>query len=134
MTIYTPDSRERVVDGINYEKRDSRHWKDYYKYLKTCLHSTSKIQIQAMVDRIKGSSKACISSDIEIKRILGILGSDFLDEYRTLGFSIAPSAMLGVQLFEYCVFERDNWWYPIPKPKHRIEYPFPHSHYYLRIA
>jgi hypothetical protein len=132
VTIYTPDS-SREVDETNYGKRNNRHWNDFYKYKAFSLHSKSAILIQAMVNEKKGKTKVFISSDIEIKKILDILGCSFLDDYRALGFLITPSAMLGIQLFEYCVFDRGyNWWYPIPK--HQIEYHFPHSHYYLKTA
>ena len=133
VTIYTPDSTLRTVDETNFEKRDNRHWNDFYEYKKTPLYSTSAIPIEAMVNEKKGKSNARISSDIEIKKILGILGKSFSDDYSALSLSITSSAMLGIQLFEYCVFDRGyDWWYHIPK--HKIKEHFPHSHYELKTA
>jgi hypothetical protein len=55
----------------------SRHWHDFANYKGTTLYSMADTQLRAMVSRIKGTSRGFISSDIEIKRTLNILGSSF---------------------------------------------------------
>jgi hypothetical protein len=109
----------------------SPHWNDYVQYKGTSLYLQADIQLRTMVRRIKSTLKALISSDVEIKTILDVLSASFVTDYNTFGFSVSCAAMLGMQLFEICVYDADEWWYPVPKPLlkgHILQ----HSHYQLK--
>jgi hypothetical protein len=109
----------------------SPHWREYFtRYKGTILYPKADILLRDMVNSKK--PKGFISSDIEIKKILDNMGSSFTSSYLDIGFSTGCGAMLGMQLFEICVYDGGyNWWYFIPKPILR-GHLLPHSHYYLR--
>ena len=72
VTIYT-------YDGISFPSVTpdtfmllySRHWDDFSCYKDTTLYSTTDIQLREMTNRIKGTPRGFISSDIEIKKTEG---------------------------------------------------------------
>jgi hypothetical protein len=85
-----------------------------------------------MVTRVKGTKPHFISSDEMVKTILDSLGGSFATAYAAYGFTVNSSAMLGMQLFEFCVFDTGyNWWYFVPKPVLR-GHLLSHSHYHLK--
>ena len=119
------------VTPDNFVLNFSRHWYEYTKYKKTTSYIDADSPLQSMINRKKGMSKPFISSDIEIKKILDVLGSSFIANYSAYGFSVTSQSMLGMQLFEYCVFDKGyNWWYFVPKPL-LDGHLLPHSHYLL---
>jgi hypothetical protein len=110
----------------------SLHWNAYVQYKGTPLYLQADIQLRTMVRRIKSTLRALISSDIEIKKILeDVSNASFVKNYNTFGFSVSCAAMLGMQLFEICVYDTDEWWYPVPKPLLK-GHVLQHSHYQLK--
>jgi hypothetical protein len=109
----------------------SRHRHDYARYKATPLYAWADAQLRAMVSRVKGRTRKFISSDIEIAGVLNVLGNSFAAQYIAFGFSVKSWEMLGMRLFELCVFDTGcNWWYPVPKPILH-GHLFHHSHYHL---
>jgi hypothetical protein len=103
----------------------SPHGVDFPKYKGTPLYSLADVQLRAIV-----ASNRFIASDIKIKGILSILGSAFSTAYNKYGFSGSCAAMLGMHLFEICVYDPKSWWYKIPKPLRGIGH-YEHSEYCL---
>jgi hypothetical protein len=107
------------------------HWIDFPRYRGSPLYSQADIQLQAMVATKKVSRRRFIASDVEIKRILDILGPGFTAAFGAYGFTVSCAAMLGMHLFEVCVYDTGfNWWYKIPKSLRGIGH-FEHSEYHL---
>jgi len=128
--VYTDDRRDiSLVTPATFNSLYSRHWNDFPRYKETALYLMADRQLREMVDSKKRGLKCFISSDIEIKKIIQVLDNPFATEYNASGFLVECSAMLGMQLFELCVFDKDIWWYHIPKPI--LNRHLPHSHYYF---
>jgi hypothetical protein len=132
ITVYTYGRKSfPLITPSTFVPLYSQHWHDFAKYKDTTLYLQAVTPLRTMVSRIKKTPGGFISSDIEIKKILDILGSSFIANYNTYGFSVSCPAMLGMQLFEFCVFDVGyNWWYFVPKPilnGHLLS----HSHYHL---
>jgi hypothetical protein len=132
ITVYTYGSKSfPLITPANFVPLYSQHWHDFASYKGNALYSMAATHLRTMVSRIKGTPRGFISSDIEIRRILGNLGSFFAIQYSAFKFSVNCSAMLGMQLFEFCVFDEGcNWWYFVPKPVLN-GHLLPHSHYHL---
>ncbi|GMO26718.1 MAG: hypothetical protein Ta2B_07030 [Termitinemataceae bacterium] len=119
------------ITPATFDLNYSPHWCEYIRYKGTPLYSQTYSLLRAMVSRVKGTSKGFITSDIEIKKILDVLGSPFTTTYSTYGLSVSCAELLGMQLFEICVYDSDVWWYSVPKPILR-GHSLPHSHYQIK--
>ena len=107
------------------------HWIDFPRYMVSSLYPLAEVELQTMITLKKRTSRPFVASDIEIKKILGNLGSGFTAAYSGYKFSVSCAAMLGMQLFKICVDDRGfNWWYKVPKPLRGMGH-YEHSEYHL---
>jgi hypothetical protein len=107
---------------------NSPHWREFFELYKiTDLHSQANDSLQTLLNNHR-SSNIRIASHQEIRRMIDHLGNDFVSDYESRGFTIEIRPMLGMQLYEICACDKDQWWFTVPKPVSNY-HDFTFSHY-----
>jgi len=122
----------RTLTRKSFAYDNSPYWREYLSYKKTDLYSRTNIALCTLVNNHRVPN-SCLSTRKEILKLQDNLGVDFISNYASAGFTLDFTTMLGMQLFEICLCDKDHWWLFISTSVSTNQ-DFIHSDYYWQAS